>query len=88
MMGRPTKQGAKPRLWRQAISEVRTIHRENGGPGVARETGRLAARGEFIQYLDSDDLLLPKKFELQVAGLRQCRGLRRLLWKNALLHLR
>lgn len=51
--------------------EVRTIHRKNGGPGAARETGRLAARGEFIQYLDSDDLLLPKKFELQVAGLRQ-----------------
>jgi glycosyltransferase involved in cell wall biosynthesis len=52
--------------------EVCAIHRENGGPGVARETGRLAARGEFIQYLDSDDLLLPIKFELQVAGLRQC----------------
>jgi glycosyltransferase involved in cell wall biosynthesis len=50
--------------------EVRAMHRENGGPGVARETGRLAARGEFIQYLDSDDLLQPKKFELQVAGLR------------------
>src|SRR5262249_21372930 len=25
-----------------------------------------------IQYLDSDDLLLPTKFELQVAGLRGC----------------
>ncbi|MFZ2491705.1 MAG: glycosyltransferase family A protein [Thermoanaerobaculia bacterium] len=42
----------------------------NSGPGAARETGRLAARGEFIQYLDSDDLLEPRKFELQVAGLR------------------
>jgi glycosyltransferase involved in cell wall biosynthesis len=53
-------------------SEVRAIHRENGGPGAARETGRLAARGEFIQYLDSDDLLLPIKFEIQVASLRRC----------------
>src|SRR5262245_3265283 len=44
-------------------SEVRAIHRENGGPGAAREKGRLAARGEFIQYLDSDDLLLPTKFK-------------------------
>src|SRR6516162_5891082 len=51
--------------------EVRAIHRENGGPGAARETGRLVAQGEFIQYLDSDDLLLPSKFERQVAGLRQ-----------------
>lgn len=50
--------------------EVRVLRRPNGGPGAARETGRLAARGEFIQHLDSDDLLLPRKFELQVAGLR------------------
>ena len=56
----------------EAHSEVHTIHRKNGGPGAARETGRLAARGEFIQYLDSDDLLLPTKFELQVAGMRRC----------------
>jgi hypothetical protein len=49
---------------------IRLVQRENGGPGAAREAGRLRARGEFIQYLDSDDLLLPCKFELQVAGLR------------------
>jgi glycosyltransferase involved in cell wall biosynthesis len=49
---------------------VRVIHQPNGGPGSAREAGRRAARGEFIQYLDSDDLLLPKKFELQVSALR------------------
>jgi glycosyltransferase involved in cell wall biosynthesis len=46
------------------------IHRPNGGPGAARETGRQFARGEFIQYLYSDDLLLPGKFEVQVAALR------------------
>lgn len=53
-----------------ASSEVRTIRIENGGPGVAREAGRQIANGELIQYLDSDDLLLPRKFELQVAALR------------------
>lgn len=51
-------------------SEIRVIHQKNGGPGLAREAGRKLARGEFIQYLDSDDILLPKKFELQVAGLK------------------
>jgi glycosyltransferase involved in cell wall biosynthesis len=56
----------------KAHREVRAIHRDNGGPGAARETGRLAASGEFIQYLDSDDLLHPRKFELQVDGLRKC----------------
>src|SRR5262249_24923355 len=54
-----------------AHPEVRAIHRSNGGPGAARETGRLEANGEFIQYLDSDDLLLPAKFELQIDGLRR-----------------
>jgi glycosyltransferase involved in cell wall biosynthesis len=49
--------------------EVRAVRRPNGGPGLARETGRLAARGDFIQYLDSDDLLLTRKFELQVRAL-------------------
>lgn len=51
--------------------EIKAIHQGNSGPGLAREAGRQAARGEFIQYLDSDDILLPRKFELQVAGLRQ-----------------
>ncbi len=46
------------------------LRRDNGGPGAARETGRQAARGEFIQYLDSDDVLLPGKFTAQVTALR------------------
>lgn len=50
--------------------EVRVIHQSNAGAGLAREAGRRESRGEFIQYLDSDDVLMPRKFELQVAGLR------------------
>jgi len=49
---------------------VFAVHNANRGAGPAREAGRLLARGEFIQYLDSDDLLLPRKFEWQVAALR------------------
>ena len=52
-------------------AEVQVIHKENEGQGAARETGRQAAEGDFIQYLDSDDRLLPPKFELQVQELRQ-----------------
>lgn len=51
--------------------QIKVIHKSNGGPGLAREAGRQAAQGEFIQYLDSDDLLLPEKFAKQVAGLRK-----------------
>lgn len=50
--------------------EIRVIHQGNTGAGLAREAGRQTARGEFIQHLDSDDLLLPQKFENQVEGLR------------------
>lgn len=49
---------------------VRVRRKANGGPGTAREAGRKEASGEFIQYLDSDDVLLPGKFERQVGGLR------------------
>ena len=51
-------------------SAIRVMHQRNVGPGLTREAGRQQARGKFIQYLDSDDLLLPEKFALQVAGLR------------------
>jgi hypothetical protein len=50
--------------------EIQVIHQTNGGPGTARESGRLRAKGAFLQYLDSDDLLLPRKLEMQVEALR------------------
>jgi hypothetical protein len=70
--GSTDRTGQEAEALAEAHLEIRAIHRENGGPGAARETGRQAASGEFIQYLDSDDLLLPTKFERQVAGLRKC----------------
>jgi glycosyltransferase involved in cell wall biosynthesis len=50
---------------------LRVIRQANQGAGPSRQVGLEAARGSFIQFLDSDDLLLPRKFELQVAGLAQ-----------------
>jgi glycosyltransferase involved in cell wall biosynthesis len=49
---------------------IRRLHQENSGPGAARQAGLDIAEGEFVQFLDSDDLLLPDKFTLQVSGLR------------------
>src|SRR5215469_13714944 len=69
--GSTDQTGRESEALAKAHPEVRAIHRENGGPGAARETGRLAASGEFVQYLDSDDILLPTKFEHQVACLRR-----------------
>ena len=39
----------------------------NQGPSAARQFGQDKAAGEFVQFLDSDDVLMPRKFELQVA---------------------
>jgi glycosyltransferase involved in cell wall biosynthesis len=50
--------------------EIQVLTQSNAGPGAARERGRQAARGEFIQYLDSDDWLLANKFVDQVAALQ------------------
>ncbi len=57
------------KLCRRYPDIIHVIDQVNHGPGLAREAGRLKARGEFIQYLDSDDLLLPHKFEVQVKKL-------------------
>jgi hypothetical protein len=54
-----------------ASPRVRVLRTERQmGPGGARQMGLAVGRGEFVQYLDSDDLLLPKKLEVQVAALR------------------
>ena len=50
--------------------EVAMLPQDGRGIGAARNIGLTAARGEFIQFLDSDDLLMPEKFSRQVAGLR------------------
>jgi glycosyltransferase involved in cell wall biosynthesis len=48
---------------------IRYICKPNGGMGSARAAGIRAARGQYIQHLDSDDLLLPDKIASQVAYL-------------------
>jgi hypothetical protein len=47
------------------------IHQANAGPGAARQRGLDQAKGSLIQFLDSDDLLLPSKFEVQVEALQR-----------------
>jgi glycosyltransferase involved in cell wall biosynthesis len=47
------------------------IRQEKAGANVARNRGLVASRGEFIQFLDSDDVLLPHKI---ASGVRYFTG--------------
>ncbi len=38
--------------------EIRVLHQENAGVGMARNTGILAARGDYICFADADDALV------------------------------
>lgn len=49
----------------QRDPRVRVIHKENGGASSARNAGLRAARGRYLAFVDSDDLVSP--FLLQTA---------------------
>jgi glycosyltransferase involved in cell wall biosynthesis len=44
---------------------------KNGGLPVARNRGISHAKGEFISFIDADDLWRPDKLELQLTALQQ-----------------
>jgi len=48
-------------------SPVRCIRQNNAGQSAARNHGVRASRGEFLSFLDCDDLIHPKKIERQLA---------------------
>ncbi len=61
--------------WRRRHGEhaeftLRTFQQSNRGAPAARNRGLIQSKGEFVQFLDSDDVLLPDKLARAVAELQ------------------
>jgi glycosyltransferase involved in cell wall biosynthesis len=55
----------------QRDPRVRDVSQPNAGLASARNLGLSEARGEYVAFLDADDLFEPRKLECQVAHLRR-----------------
>lgn len=62
--------GTRSRLEEISDPRLKVLSYENGGLAVARNRGIENASGEFVTFIDSDDLWTPDKLEKQVAALQ------------------
>jgi len=58
-----------PDLFYSAYPDIKYIYQNNQGPSAARNRGVRSALGEWIAFLDSDDLWKPDKLEKQMNAL-------------------
>ena len=61
--GSTDSSGAVCDRWALADPRFRVIHTENQGVSAARNTALSLVRGEYIFFMDSDDLIEPETFE-------------------------
>lgn len=67
--GSPDDCGAMCDQYALQDARVRVIHQQNGGLSAARNTGMDAAAGEYITFVDSDDVIAPEYLEALYTGL-------------------
>lgn len=53
----------------KSFKNIQYIYQANQGPSAARNTGITISQGEFIAFLDADDMWTPDKLSLQISYL-------------------
>lgn len=48
--------------YKEANENIKVLHRENGGPSAARNSGLKLAEGDYIGYVDGDDYVEPEMY--------------------------
>lgn len=67
--GSPDECGEIADSYAQRDTRVRVLHTPNQGLGPARNNGAAVARGRYLAFVDSDDLVPPRAFALMVKTL-------------------
>ena len=57
--------------WLSRDSRVHYFYQENGKQGKARNLGILKSKGEYLAFLDADDLWLPEKLSVQIVEIQK-----------------
>lgn len=64
--GSPDRCGEMCEEWARRDKRIKVIHKKNGGLSDARNAGLVAANGEFIAFVDSDDWIEPQMYEIML----------------------
>lgn len=69
--GSPDQSGVICDQYAARDKRIRVVHQKNGGLSAARNTGISLAAGEYLSFVDSDDMIHPQMFEFLLSSLEK-----------------
>ena len=69
--GSTDRSGEIADAWAERDHRISVVHQANAGLGAARNAGAAHVRGDYLAFLDSDDLLQPGAFETLAGSLEE-----------------